>query len=263
MKITKVLVSCDSHGDYASMFPLVHKMWKSICDYDCIAIYVGTSLPAVLENFKNKFPDSVILYKPLPNIHTTFQAQCIRLLYPALMENETVLISDMDIVPLKKQHFVELLDSYNKENFVTYTDRYVKQKMFAMCYNAAHCSVWQTIFNVKKIDDISTNLIQWYKDEYTGSKNCIGWFTDQEKLYSNAIKYDKIIILNDMHTNYKRLDKKQKKFILENKQVICQSIHNYSDFHFIRPYSKFHKIINNIALCAVNNSNKEPFQDNV
>ena len=220
-------------------------------------------MPTVLENFKSEFPNSVLLYNPVPNIHTTFQAQCIRLLYPALMENETILISDMDIVPLKRQHFVELLSNYDNEQFVTYTDRYIKQKMFAMCYNAAHCSVWQTIFKVKNFDDIATILTRWYNGDYNGSKNCIGWFTDQEKLYSNAINYNKLIILNDKDTEYKRLDKKQKKYIVENKQAICMSIHNYSDFHFIRPYSKFHKIIHNIALCAVNNSNREPFQENV
>ncbi len=52
---------------------------------------------------------------------------------------------------------------------------------------------------------------------------------------------------------FKRMDKKQKKFILSNIEGLKKDIQNkiYTDFHFIRPYSKFHKCIKNISTIIV------------
>ena len=256
MKVTKVIVSCDSSGDYAEMFPLVRETWKRICDYECIALFIGDELPAVLQEENEKVPGSVILFKPVLNMHTTFQAQCIRLLYPCLMENEVILISDMDIAPLSRDHFVNVLHPYYEPgHFVTFTDRYCKQKMFAMCYNAAHCDVWKNIFGVTSEQGIRAKLIEWYepfKDTYDGVKNCPGWYTDQKQLYKHVVEMCGLVRLKDEETFFNRLDKKQKTYIVSHLKQVKYDVARgkYSDFHFIRPYKKFYNLIKTITDCA-------------
>ena len=243
MKVTKVLVSCDNEY-YAQMFPLVKESWKTICGYDCVVVYVGHELPEILKQEK----DNVFLFEPIEGIHSTFQTQCIRLLWPCLMEDETILISDMDIAPLQKEHFHDVLFKYHENMFVTYTDRYIKQKMFAMCYNVGHCRTWKEKFGVYEKGDIIAKLKSWYnglEEKYDGKKNCPGWYTDQKQLYKHIIDSPGVAILDDKQTCFKRLDKKEKSFILSNIETLKKEIKNkkYTDFHFVRPYNKFHRAI--------------------
>ena len=254
MKVTKVLVSCDNIH-YAEMFPLVKEAWSRVCGYDCIVVYVGNELPDVLK--QEKYKNSVFLFKPIEGIHTTFQTQCIRLLWPCLMHDEIVLISDMDIAPLQKEYFHDVLFNFHENMFVTYTDRYIKQYMFAMCYNVAHSRTWSEKFNVFSYEEICEKLKLWYnglENKYDGQKNCPGWYTDQKQLYKHIIDSPGVAILNDAQTKFKRMDKKQKKFILSNIEGLKKDIQNkiYTDFHFIRPYSKFHRCIKILVQSSYN-----------
>jgi hypothetical protein len=255
MKVTKVLVSCDNES-YAQMFPLVKEAWQRVCSYECIVVYVGNELPPILKKEQEKNNSSVFLFKPVEGVHSTFQTQCIRLLWPCLMENETVLISDMDIAPLSKGHFVDLLLDYSEDQFITYTDRYKKQKMFAMCYNVAHCKKWKEIFCVSNEDEIKEKLKNWYSsvNSYDGKKNCVGWYTDQIQLYNHVINREDVKILTDNETGFNRLDKKDKHELLGSlglkKQEVQQGL--YTDFHFIRPYKKFHKVMEILVRSAYN-----------
>lgn len=255
MKVTKVLVSCDNEY-YAQMFPLVRQAWHRVCGYECIAVYVGQELPLVLRNEQKKKENCVILFKPVEGIHSTFQTQCIRLLWPCLMEGETILISDMDIAPLKKDHFVDLLVDYSEEQFITYTDRYKKQKMFAMCYNVAHCNKWKEIFGVSSETEIENKLKDWYSSVkgYDGTKNCVGWYTDQQQLFNHVMNREDLKILNDKETGFNRMDKKDKHEILGSLGLKQQQVKKgiYTDFHFIRPYKKFHKVMEILVKSAYN-----------
>ena len=101
MIITKCLVASDLNPTYYTFFPLVKQYWKNMVNISAIMILVADEIPDNLRNFK----DNIILFKPIENVNTAFQAQCIRILYPCLLENEYIIISDMDLIPLNSKYY--------------------------------------------------------------------------------------------------------------------------------------------------------------
>ena len=247
MKIDYCIISADLDM-FMYSWPLVYKMWKEICDIEAKLIIIGNTIPEYLEKYK----DSIILFEPVENIHTAYQAQCIRLLYPCLYKNKNIIISDADILPISKDYFITSIKDYNDDKFITYRDSYIEQQMYGVCYNAANSKTWKNIFNIESLDDIRITLKDWYNKGYTGNKNCPGWYTDQKMLFkylqnwTNKINH---IILTDNNMKFNRLDKKQRNFISKVDEKLIENIQNkvYTDFHFIRPYKRFKKSINIIC----------------
>lgn len=245
MKIDFVLTAVNDNSYYYNLYPYVSKVWKEKFNLDLICIFIGDKIPEILENYK----ENIILFKPIENINPIYIAQVIRILYPALFENKNILITDMDIIPISKKYFFEHLKDINEDYFITYTDRYIKQQMYAICYNVANSNIWKKIFNINSINDIKEFLINNYNKNYNGKKNCIGWYSDQKLLYQYLKNYDNLIVLNDKQLNYNRLDGKgtvKLKYILDNIDIISENINNYSDFHILRNYHKYLHIIEKI-----------------
>jgi len=248
MKIDLCLVSANNSETFTEPWELVHELWKDVCDIDALLILIADEIPENLIHMQ----DSILLFKPIENINTAFQAQCIRLLYPCLFDNKNIIISDADILPCSKKYFVDSIKEIDNDKFITYRDAYIRQEMYGMCYNVANSNVWKDIFNINSENDIRNTLIEWYNQDYTGRKNCVGWFTDQKMIFkylNNWINKQNHIILNDKNLNFKRLDKRQRNFIARIDKQLIENIKNnkYTDFHFIRPYNKYKKIIHKIC----------------
>lgn len=245
MKIDFVLTSVNDNSYYYNLYPFIQKVWKEKFNLDLICIFIGNEIPEILKIYQK----NIILFKPIENINPIYISQVIRILYPALFENKNILITDMDIIPISKSYFFNHLKDKNENCFITYTDRYVKQKMYAICYNLANSKVWKEIFNIHNLKDIQTFLINNYNQNYNGLKNCPGWYSDQKLLYKYLNNYKDLIVFNDKELNYKRLDGKgavKLKYILDNIDIIINNIHDYSDFHIIRNYHKYLHIIQKI-----------------
>lgn len=236
MKIDYVLVSANVCGHYLELFPLVFRIWKERFNIYCYLILISDHIPLSLEHFSNY----IILFPPIEGINDIFVAQTIRILYPALFDNKNILISDIDIFPISDNYFIKSIEHISDDKFVTYTDRYVKQNMYAICYNVANSNTWKEIFKINSIDDIVRTLRNWYNVKYDGTKNCEGWFTDQLKLYEivNKWKQERVIILKDRDLNFKRLDKRHRNNIVKNIDLYKKNLLTYTDFHCIKPYSK-------------------------
>ncbi len=119
------------------------------------------------------------------------------------MHDEIVLISDMDIAPLQKSIFMTFFLIFMKICLLRTLSRYIKQYMFAMCYNVAHSRTWSEKFNVFSYEEICEKLKLWYnglENKYDGQKNCPGWYTDQKQLYKHIIDSPGVAILNDAQT---------------------------------------------------------------
>jgi hypothetical protein len=251
MKIDICLISSDLHESYLGTYEYVRKAWNEIIGIPTLLILVADKIPDELLKFK----DEIILFKPIEGIHSAFVAQCIRILYPCLLNNKNVIISDADIIPLNKKYFIDSIKDFDEKLFISYTKRYHENKQQAICYNCANSNTWQEIFKINNLDDLNKVLISWYNNNYNGIKNCQGWYTDQEKLYEYLKSWDanRHIIFNDNDLNFNRLDKKDKIFIVNNVKLILDSIkeNKYSDYHFIRPYQKYIKLLNSILNTSI------------
>lgn len=245
LNIDLCLLACDTNSIYTSFYPFVKRCWKQIVGIETKLILVSETITPELQEYK----DDIILFPPIPNIHTAFQAQCIRLLYPALLNNEKgIIISDMDLIPLNKDYFTKNLKGISEYKFVVYRNCIQEYKQYPICFCAANSKIWQTIFQIFNVNDIIKKIKSWYIQDYTVSNAFSkGWCVDQEKLYEFVEKFPEFkVILDDNKTKFNRLDRNDIEKIQTNTEKYKEeiSLGIYSDFHLPRPYEKYEKILN-------------------
>jgi len=237
MKIGTILSATNDNTRYYNCVPLFVKAWQLILpEADIKIIYIGNELPSILEPYRKY----IIMFEPIEDMHTAFQAQCIRLLYPQLISRqEGVLITDIDMIPLNKSYYVDSISDIDDTYFVAYRNNLYPAEI-PMCYNVALPSVWAALFAIT--DDIRNILTNWYKTiVYEGGHNKSGWSFDQAMLvkYYNMYTGPKKL-LNDMCTNFKRLDRDLIISLLDTYdstiiEIISKKI--FSDYHLILPYN--------------------------
>ena len=250
MYLDLCLLSCDLNSTYYEFYPLIRKFWKLKVGIDCILILVANEVPySLLEH-----SDSIILFPPLKNIPTAFQAQCIRLLYPCLLtQYKGIIISDMDIIPLNGDFFNNTIKDLNQKNtFCIYRDVISQHNQYPMCYCAASSDTWQNMFRVYIMNDIVTRLEEWYsKNDYSiSSASSEMWAQDQLQLYkyvSLSLFIDIKRFTDDM-TKFTRLDRGDINFISNNKSEIKKAIDSgkYCDFHLPRPYEEYKDLLDDL-----------------
>lgn len=192
MQLTTCLVACDMNKKYLNLFPYIYKAWKKIVKINIKLVLIGDKIPPKLMKYK----DNIFLFKPIKRMKTSFQAQCIRLLYPALIKtNGAVIISDMDMIPINRGYYHRRVKNVKENKFVLYRNKpkwQVHSKQYLICYNAAHPKIWREIFKINNEKQIRAKLKKWYK-LYRGE-----WTSDQKILFK---------ILNHWNKRTKRLVK--------------------------------------------------------
>jgi hypothetical protein len=183
MKVSCALVACNENTHYLSFWPFVQTAWLKIVGIPCIMIYVGETLPNSL-----KEDPSVIHFLPIDGWPTATQAQCIRLLYPALLKYDgAIILSDMDIIPLQKEWFVSQVEYFDDSMFVSLRGIDEEIKQIYICYVAAHAQTWSEMFSITSVDDIRKTLQEWsIKYPADGVHGSLGWCTDQIQLYTTV-----------------------------------------------------------------------------
>lgn len=251
MKITKCLVACDLNDMYLDFYPLVRKYWKNVVGIDTVLILIADEIPYKM----NEFRDEIILFKPVDDIHTAFQSQCIRILYPCLFRsNENIIISDMDLIPLNQKYYTENVKDFDDDSFIVYRDVISEHKQYPICFCLANSKIWKDIFNIKNEIDICDKLKLWYNmyDKYQiSSAYSMSWACDQLQLFEYVNRWKngncnrKLIKLKDEDTNFKRLNRGKDIDDRENLENIKLMIKNeiFSDFHLPRPLNQYSTVL--------------------
>ena len=184
MKLSCALVACNDNPKYLDFWPIVRQSWWDIGGIPAVMIYIGETKP---EAYKDD--PSVICFKPIEGWSTVTQAQVIRLLYPSLLQCEgAVVISDMDMIPLQREYFVEGFAKFREDQFVSLRGIDEKDKQIYMCYCGATPKVWSEMFNIKSLEDIYTRMNEWSQQMPLQVVNHggVGWCFDQQKLYEHV-----------------------------------------------------------------------------
>jgi len=200
--------------------------WKHF-NIKFICIFAGLQIPPALHDFK----DHIILWNKNQDINSVFLGQNLRIYFPALLplaDDEMVMITDMDMLPMSSQYYTEGLEAVKKEEFVYY--RSIDKDQIYMCYNAAHPSAWGKAFGIQNETDIEQALTTTFLNSYNGVPGSSGWFIDQHIMFQKLTKYP---FLKVLQRPLKRLEtctfkerlRKQKYFVNE-----------YDDAHFHRSY---------------------------
>jgi hypothetical protein len=229
MRLTTVLASVNNNKDYYLFIPKQILFWKTF-NIKFIAVFVGNEIPNEIKDYS----DNIILWNDNLDLNTAFVAQNIRIYYPALLDipnDEMVMITDMDMLPLSSSYYCNGLSSFNIDDFIYY--RHIDGNQIYMCYNAAHPSAWKKVFNIHNKDNIKNRIYETYNNSYNGIPGSKGWFIDQEIMYSYLINYPNLKVLN---RPIKRLETWNYIKYLNNK--IPNFIKKYDDVHFHRNYAK-------------------------
>lgn len=243
MKLNCVLTAVNENPLYLDFIPIFIKTWNKLYPgVDIKIILISYEIPKKLLSFN----ESIILFKPIKNILTSFTSQFIRLLYPCILNYENgVLITDIDMLPMNNKYYTDNINEFPNNKFIYFRDNILfKDKQIAMCYNIATPNIWKEIFEINSLEDIQNKLKDISKKNIIreGSGN-EGWFLDQMFLYKYVmewnIKTNNLVCLNENNTGFKRLDRIYK---INNNSI--QNIKNglYSDFHCYRPMSQYHKL---------------------
>jgi hypothetical protein len=248
MKIDLCVVASDLNRKYSEFLPLVKHCWQTKVGVNIKCILISNFIPDELKLYS----DDIILFNPIENVPTAFQAQCIRILYPCILECENgVIISDMDLIPLNKSYYLDNIDKYSNDNFIVYRNVIEEYKQYPICFCVSTPRIWKEIFNINNIQDIRNKIEYWFfnlvptNDYEISSPYSIGWALDQIELFKSVndwnLKTNNLIKLCDDSSLFNRLDRNDVDKIINNLDNYINKINNgeYSDFHLPRPYIRY------------------------
>ena len=242
MKLTTVISCVNNNPNYYLFIPKQITFWKKF-GIKFIAVFVGETIPNEISHVS----ENIILWKNNLELHTAFVAQNLRIYYPALLnlpDDELVMITDMDMLPMSSSYYCDGLEEYTKDDFIYY--RHIDGNQIYMCYNAAHPSTWKKVFQVNNEEEIKNKINETYHLSYNGIPGSKEWFIDQEMMYQKLIIYPHLKVLNKP---IKRLEMYDYAIQINQSNTFMM---NYDDAHFHRSYLNNETFI----LQAENNLNK-------
>jgi hypothetical protein len=246
MKLGTILTATDLNPLYYEFIPNFIKAWNILFpDADVVVVLIADEIPEHLEQYSA----NIKLFKPLPNILTAFQAQCIRLLYPRHIErNDGVLITDMDMLPMNRSYYADSIKDISDDTFVTYRDVCLPTEI-AMCYNIATPAVWRGVFG----SNTTESLLQSWNASivYDGRHGGEGWSTDQKILLKKFNLWSgPKITLNDSITKFNRLDRIHP-WVFDDRSKLSNDIKSgmYIDYHCLRPHSLYKDVNDFVVRC--------------
>jgi len=223
----RVILATDTNPTYIQFWPLVAQAWRHWIGLKPTLALIADDDVKVDESLGD-----VIRFKPIPGIPTSFYAQVVRLLLPAVLyPDEVCLLSDIDMLPLSKIFFLQSAAKARDDDYVVYTDKaYDGSSMqYPICYNAARGSVFRELVGIKSIEEIPAKVREWF-----GFK--IGWTSDELILFGLLLSWsgnpDRLVRLG-----YKMGSQRIDRSCWDFDELLLSSGY-YVDSHMLRPYDK-------------------------
>ena len=232
--LIRVILACDNNPMYIQFWPIVSRAWTQLVGVRPTLALIADSSVTVDESLGD-----VIRFDPIPGVPTSLYAQAIRLLLPALYENDFCIIADIDMIPLSKEYFQDSVKDISDDKFVVYRDKGypVEYKKFPMCYHAARGSVYKEVFNVHDKNSIPEIIKQWHGFN-------LGWNTDELVLYWYLTHW------KDFETRCTKLGHgvdgriDRSAWGYDKQQLVSKK---YIDAHCLRPYMKYKLYIDQLV----------------
>ena len=257
MKIDKVIMSCDDKRYYLDFWPLVSKVWKLKFNIHPVLILFGDKKKL---NVSEEY-GTVVEFNVLKDIPSYLQALWVRYWYPITEPETTWAISDIDMFPMSRHYFIDILKNIPDNLFVnTNADK----TFFPSCYNIAKGKVFKEVLelpdNWEESINIVNNIAKTKKDmTMTHTPNAIHkyepstnnepfhlWGVDEAYACSQIAKFaDQSRIKRVERPGgfcHRRLDRSSWK--PEDDKILNEW---YNDCHSIRPYSEHKQEIDRVV----------------
>ena len=241
MKIDKVIFASDDNPTYLEFWKIVSNVCYNRLGIQPVLIHITNEDSDIIED-ENGFLVKKI--KRVDNINTGFQAQNARFWAGTLFPDDVCLTSDIDMLMLNKDYFVNQVKDLDNDSFVIYTsDAYGNNKSrYPLCYNAAKGKLFKQILNCE--DDFSVYINKLYNINKDWSFDEL-YFT--AKL--NSSNYDKIVYLKRGWDRFNianyRIDRIKWNY---EENIIDQ----YIDCHCLRPIqnhkNEIKKLLNDLKI---------------
>ena len=252
IRLGRVLMACDLNPEYIDYWPSARRAWLEIVGVEPLLVLIAEERE-VPEHLRSD--ELVVRFTPVEGVHTALQAQCIRLLYPAVVDtNDAVIVSDVDLYPLRPSYFLESIEHLDSHFFVSYRDIYLERSMVSMLFNAATPRTWSELFGVSTLEDVRAQLTAWTSGlEYVLDRGNTGWYTDQELLYRTLMEWPEAPLrwwaMDDEYTRHLQLDRKQleREVGLSPERRAKILAQEYSEYVCMFPYQE-HREVNDLVL---------------
>ena len=228
MKIDYVILGSNTNPLYLDFWPIVSKIWSEIFN---IVPVLGL-ITDYNSDFKKDEYGIVKCFKAVENINSSLQSQLVRLFLTAQLSGN-LLISDIDMIPLSKQYFIDDLKKYDENKLHVMSadnSECLNNKEYPMCYILANSAIFNNCLQLKlNWDDF---IISLHNYNY-------GWTTDQRYLFTKINEYkalyqDKVLFQNRGWENgiaSRRIDRAHWQYDPQKVQG-----GHYIDSHLLRPY---------------------------
>ncbi len=251
----RFITASDLNPTYCGFIPswIIHHK-KLFPKSEVKVILVSETLP----NDLIKCKEDIILFKPLPNMQTSYQAQLVRMVYGALLRDNPIgssnpsevliqnIICDMDMYILNKN----ILEMFNRipnleDRFINYgclsMNECQREKQLPMFFSVYSKKIINNIFNVNNLQDVNNFLISNYKKE--DNERGYNWFTDQLILYKKFIDYEFLYKIERQGGD--RLDRD---WFDPCNSITARLVNSgcIVDFHAPRPFNKYENFIKKV-----------------
>ena len=250
MKVDKVIMSCDDKRYYLDFWPLVSKVWKRKFNIHPVLLLFGNKKEL---NVSEEF-GSVIEFKTDPNIASHIQALWARYWYPITEPDTTWMISDIDMFPMSRHYFIDILKDIPDNMFVNTN---ANKTFFPSCYNIAKGKTFAEVLKLPDTWEESIDIINNVKNEkdmsythtpesihiYETSTNdqpLLNWGIDEAYACRQIANFSDQSRIKRVERPggfcHRRLDRTS--WHPEDDKIINEW---YNDCHSIRPYNSGHK----------------------
>ena len=247
MKINNAIMSSDSNSLYLDFWPIVSKLWKKKFNITPILYYIDNNHDIEISEEYGK----VIKLKPIGDIPVYLQ--CLWVRYWAFTEypNDVNILSDIDMLPLSKEYFVEPIKNIDNTKYVHLNPCFKTYGMLPSCYHVCCGSLFKEIVNLHDKWEDSIEFIHSLQIGSDPGGHLTGktkWFTDERYSSNQVLTYQKsnpnnIVLIDRIGgQNGHRIDRSDWVY-----DVTKLKDEGYFDLHSIRPYDENQLEINKIV----------------
>lgn len=259
MKLSKIILSSDSNLFYLGCWSIALQVWKKAFGITPTLVFISNDI--TLFNQLKKTSKDIILLKPESNVDIGIQAKISRMYIASQFPCETILLGDIDIIPLNIEQLKNKITNTSEEyltscggNAYENTD---DQGKFPMSLLTGKGSVFQKIVNPRNLE-YKDLLNEWGNivNPIDGKESVFQPFHkfSDESLLRYLVKDVKVIdcprplnctdsitkkesgLFKYMPTFSDRIDRLDDKYIVIPKNKM--SLLEYTDIHLCRPIEK-------------------------
>jgi hypothetical protein len=230
MKIDSVILSCNENPLYLDFWNPVSRIWKERFGIEPVLLFFGNTVSHDLSEEYGR----IIPFKTSKDFPEYLQTLWIRYWYPSQEPEKTWMISDIDMIPISKNYFVNQISEVDP---CAYVHLYANAKPIPSCYHVAMGSLFQRFLNLpNSFEDSLSRLVRhsqgtnhmgmdkWGMDEYYAHMHLQEYY----KMYPDFFKFF------TRENADQRIDRSRWSY--DEQKLLNEDY--YIDSHSIRPYKE-------------------------